>query len=67
MKLFGKKVSVGHRCPDCKYYMMVEGYGYCSKDVPERVDVRMLSTTGAKRQLVRCPDVMTCADWKVAE
>ena len=67
MKLFGKKVNVGHRCPDCKFYMMIEGYGYCSKEVPEHVNVRLLSTQGAKRQLVRCPEEMTCADWKAAE
>jgi hypothetical protein len=67
MKLFGKKASAGRRCPDCKFYMMIEGYGYCSKDVPGNVNVRMLSTQGAKRQLVRCPKVMTCADWQAAE
>lgn len=67
MKLFGKKANAGRRCPDCKFYMMIEGYGYCSKDVDEKVNVRMLSTAGAKRQLVRCPEAMTCDDWKAAQ
>jgi hypothetical protein len=67
MKLFGKKANGGRRCPECKFYMMIEGYGYCAKDVAEKVNVRLLSTQGAKRQLVRCPKEMTCADWIAGE
>jgi hypothetical protein len=44
--------------------MMVEGHGYCAKDVPEHVNVRFLSGSGVKRQCVRCPDEMTCAGWE---
>ena len=62
MGLFGRKRS-GNRCPDCRFYVMVEGYGYCSKDVAENINVRMLTAEGAKRQCVRCPQEMTCSDW----
>ena len=64
MGLFGRKRS-SRRCPDCRYYVMVEGYGYCSKEVPEAVNVRLLSPEGAKRQCVRCPDEMTCDNWQI--
>lgn len=60
MGLFSKKSSAKNRCPDCRFYVMIEGYGYCSKDVPSHVNVRMLSTQGARRQCVRCPAEMTC-------
>lgn len=64
MRLFGRKGNSGNRCPDCRFYMMVEGHGYCAKDVPEHVNVRFLSGSGVKRQCVRCPDEMTCAGWE---
>ncbi|MGI6376138.1 MAG: hypothetical protein ACOX3S_09025 [Anaerolineae bacterium] len=62
MGLFGKR-NKGQRCPDCKHYVMVEGYGYCAKAIPDSVNVRMLSGAGLKRQCPRCPDQMTCSDW----
>lgn len=63
MKLFGRKSSK-QRCPDCRFYVMIEGHGYCSKSVAENVNVRLLSTQGARRQCVRCPSEMTCDDWE---
>lgn len=63
MGLFGRKNNK-NRCPDCRFYMMVEGYGYCAKDVPPTVNVRLLSTAGVKRQCVRCPQEMTCDAWQ---
>ena len=62
MGLFGRKSS-GNRCPECRFYVMLEGYGFCSKDVPSNVNVRMLSREGIKRQCVRCPEEMTCGSW----
>jgi len=64
MRLFGRKTLVKHRCPDCRYYIMVEGHGYCSKDVPPHVNVRLLSQEGVKRQCVPCPPEMTCDSWE---
>ena len=63
MGLFGRKSNSKNRCPDCRYYVMIEGHGYCSKDVPEHVNVRLLSTAGARRQCVKCPPAMTCDAW----
>jgi hypothetical protein len=63
MGLFGRKNAGKNRCPDCVHYVMVEGHGYCAKDVPATTNVRMLSTAGIKRQCVRCPEAMTCPDW----
>lgn len=63
MRLFGRKSSNSKRCPECSFYAMVEGYGYCAKGVPSNVNVRLLSTEGLKRQCVRCPDAMTCESW----
>jgi hypothetical protein len=63
MGLFGRK-NGGRRCPDCKSYVMVEGYGYCAKSVAANINVRMLSAAALKRQCVRCPDEMTCGDWQ---
>jgi len=63
MPLFGRKNS-GRRCPDCGYYLMLEGYGYCAKAVPTTVNVRQLSREGILRQCVRCPAEMTCPDWQ---
>jgi len=62
MALFGKKNSA-RRCPDCKHYAMIEGYGYCAKALPATVDFRMVSGSSLKRQCPRCPAEMTCADW----
>lgn len=62
MALFGKK-DKGQRCSDCKFYVMVEGYGYCAKSIPAGVDIRMLSGAGLKRQCPRCPAEMTCSEW----
>jgi len=64
MRLFGRKGGGKNRCPECRFYVMIEGYGYCSKAVAEKVDVRLLSTQGARRQCVRCPSEMTCDDWQ---
>ncbi|MBN1400500.1 MAG: hypothetical protein JXA74_06665 [Anaerolineae bacterium] len=63
MRLFGRKSSGSKRCPDCRYYVMVEGYGFCAKEVPSTVNVRLLSGDAIKRQCPRCPDEMTCGDW----
>jgi hypothetical protein len=62
MKLFGRKESA-KRCPDCRNYAMVEGYGYCAKDLDASINVRMLSGAAIKRQCVRCPEAMTCDAW----
>lgn len=65
MRLFGgRKSAGGKRCPECRFYMMVEGYGYCAKSVPSNVNVRLLSQEGVKRQCPRCPAEMTCDDWQ---
>jgi len=63
MRLFGRK-NAGHRCPECRFYAMVEGYGYCARGVPSHIDVRFLSQEGLKRQCSRCPEDMTCGDWQ---
>lgn len=62
MKLFGRK-SNQNRCPDCRHYAMVEGYGYCAKALPETVNIRLLSQAAIRRQCPRCPAEMTCEDW----
>jgi hypothetical protein len=62
MKLFGRK-DLDKRCPDCRNYNMVEGYGYCSKGVDPSINMRMLSAAAIKRQCVRCPQEMTCDAW----
>lgn len=67
MGLFDRKRSKkGQRCPECTYYAMVEGHGYCTKDLPDSVNVRLLSGDAIKRQCERCPDVMTCESWTAA-
>ncbi len=66
MRLFGRKSNTNHRCPDCRFYIMVEGHGYCAKDVPPHVNVRLLSQEGVKRQCPRCPAEMTCPDWQAS-
>jgi len=63
MGLFGRK-NGGKRCPDCRFYVMVEGHGYCAKSIPASVNVRLLSQQGLKRQCSRCPEEMTCSDWQ---
>jgi len=63
MGLFGRKQG-GRRCPECKSYVMVEGYGYCCKAVPASTNVRLLSGPALKRQCPRCPEAMTCEDWQ---
>ena len=63
MGLFGRK-RAKNSCPDCRFYVMVEGHGYCAKDVPSTVNVRLLSGEGLKRQCVRCPQEMTCEAWQ---
>ena len=62
MRLFGRK-SAQNRCPECRSYVMVEGYGFCSKDVPAEINVRFLSGAGIKRQCPKCPEAMTCESW----
>jgi len=64
MRLFGKKSRGGNRCPDCRFYAMSEGYGYCAKDVPPNVNVRFLTHEGVRRQCVRCPEEMSCELWQ---
>ena len=63
MGLFSKKSSGGKRCPECRSYALVEGYGYCAKEIVEKVNIRLLSGTALKRQCPRCPAEMTCDDW----
>ena len=63
MGLFSRKSRTKGRCPECRFYAMVEGYGYCSKDVPTHINVRMLSTEGLRRQCVECPEEMNCDSW----
>ena len=63
MPLFGRKSSGGKRCPECRYYAMVEGYGYCAKDVAASVNIRLLSGPAIKRQCEKCPEAMTCETW----
>ena len=48
MGLFGKKNA--KRCPECKYYVMVEGYGYCAKAIPATVNIRLLSSNALRRE-----------------
>jgi hypothetical protein len=67
MALFGRKGKNSMRCPDCTHYVMVEGYGYCSKAIPESVNIRLLSRVALLRQCPRCPKEMTCPDWKAKE
>lgn len=62
MRLFGRK-NQAQRCSDCRFYALVEGKGFCSKDVPAHVNVRLLSSEGVKRQCSPCPAEMTCASW----
>jgi len=64
MGLFGRKKRSNNRCPECRFYAMVEGYGYCAKALPPSVNIRLLSQEGLKRQCPRCPEEMTCADWQ---
>ncbi len=64
MGLFGRKSSGGRRCPECKSYVMLAGYGYCAKSVPSNVNVRLLSETAIRRQCARCPEAMTCEEWQ---
>ncbi len=61
MGLFSKKVK--NRCPECKYYLMVEGHGYCAKNIPETTNLRLLSGDAIRREGQRCPPEMTCPDW----
>lgn len=63
MGLFGHKKNSA-RCTDCAHYVMVQGYGYCSKSVPETTNVRLLSQEALRRQCPRCPKEMTCDDFK---
>ena len=63
MALFGRKDSGKNRCPDCRFYVMVEGHGYCAKAVPTTINVRLLTAEGLKRQCARCPEAMTCGDF----
>ena len=63
MGLFGRKAAK-NRCPECRYYVMLEGYGYCSKDVADGVNAKRLSPEGVRRQCPRCPEEMTCEDWQ---
>ena len=62
MGLFGRKTAK-NRCPDCCFYVMVEGHGFCAKDAPSNVDVRRLTGPGIKRLCPRCPAEMTCESW----
>lgn len=62
MRLFGRSKSA-QRCPECRHYAMVEGYGYCAKDVPDSVNIRLLSQRAITRQCSRCPEEMTCSSW----
>ena len=64
MSLFGRKSSSKQRCPDCAFYVMVEGHGFCARAVPSHVNVRLLSQQGIKRQCPRCPEEMTCEAWQ---
>ena len=66
MPLFGRK-NAKNRCSDCRYYAMVEGYGYCTHGIPATVNVRLLSGAAIKRQGTRCPAEMTCDDWDAAK
>ncbi len=67
MGLFGRKRSKkGQRCPECAHYAMVEGHGYCTKDLPDSVNIRLLSGAAIKRQCERCPEAMTCESWTEA-
>jgi len=62
MGLFGRKTAK-NRCPDCRFYLLVEGHGFCAKDMPSTVNVRLLSGPGIKRQCASCPAEMTCGSW----
>jgi hypothetical protein len=63
MALFSRKSKKGRRCPECRFYVMLEGHGYCAVGAPSNVDVRMLSGNGIRRWCVRCPEEMTCPSW----
>lgn len=67
MALFGRKGGGKNRCPDCRFYVMISGHGYCCKTVPPTTNVRLLSQEGLKRQCSRCPDEMTCSDWQAKQ
>lgn len=64
MRLFGRKSAGKNRCPECRFYVMLEGHGWCAKDVPPSIDPKRLSFEGVKRQCARCPEEMTCDDWQ---
>jgi hypothetical protein len=64
MGLFGRKGGGRNRCPECKFYAMVQGNGYCAKNVPATVNIRLLSQEAIRRQCTRCPDQMTCSDFQ---
>ena len=65
MGLFSRKSQKsGSSCSDCRYYVMLNGHGYCGKDVPSMIDVRFLSPDGIKRHCVTCPESMTCPMWE---
>lgn len=64
MGLFGRKAGAKNRCPDCRFYAMVQGHGYCAKSVPATVNIRLLSQEAIKRQCVPCPEQMTCEDFQ---
>ncbi len=63
MRLFRKKQTEGRRCSECRYYVMVAGHGYCAKDVPPSINVRLLSPEGIRRRCTPCPAEMTCPSW----
>ncbi|NLV74237.1 MAG: hypothetical protein GXY52_06105 [Chloroflexi bacterium] len=65
MCLFKKKVT--NRCPECRYYLMVEGHGYCAKAVDPSTNLRLLSGDAIRRQCPPCPREMTCPDWAAKE
>ena len=65
MGLFTRKPKKSETtCSGCRYYVMLNGYGYCAKDVPSMVDVRLLSGDGIKRHCEPCPQSMTCTMWE---
>ena len=65
MGLFRRKPTEEKRCPMCRFYVMLEGKGYCAKDLPSTINVRLLSREGIVRQCGRCPAEMTCGAWTV--
>jgi hypothetical protein len=62
MGLFGNKKQ-NKRCPECRFYLMVEGHGYCAKSLPATTNLRMLSGNAIRRDCPKCPKEMTCPDW----